>query len=121
MHTEKQNSEVKTQTTTLLKLIREESKTVSDIANSLGVATTQIYKWNREGIKETCKHYEQLKKLIPNLEPAEERITAKGEPDRRSQAGVKPKELVLTETDLPEIKEKLFKSTLFPRIIFKKK
>lgn len=111
----------KNQAPTLIQCIEKEGKTVSDIANALGVASTQVYKWNREGIKASSKHYEALKSIIPSLQPAEERITAKGEPDRRSNSGVKKKTLVLSETDLPSIKEKSFKSTLFPKIIFKKK
>lgn len=112
----------KNQAPTLIQCIEKEGKTVADIANALGVASTQVYKWNREGIKETCKHYNNLKSIIPSLQPAEERITAKGKPDGRSNSGVKKKTLVLTETDLPSIKEeRSFKSTLFPKIIFKKK
>ena len=111
----------KNQVHSLIQCIKEEGKTVADVANALGVASTQIYKWNREGIKETCKHYNNLKSIIPSLQPAEERITAKGKPDGRSNSGVKKKTLVLSETDMPSIKEKAFKSTLFPRIIFKKK
>lgn len=111
----------KNQAPTLIQCIEKEGKTVADIANALGVASTQVYKWNREGIKETCKHYNNLKAIIPSLQPAEERITAKGKPDGRSNSGVKKKTLVLTETDLPSIKEKSFKSTIFPKIIFKKK
>lgn len=112
----------KSQAPTLIQCIEKEGKTVSDIANALGVASTQVYKWNREGIKASSKHYEALKSIIPSLQPAEERITAKGKPDGRSNSGVKKKNLVLTETDMPSIKpEKSFKSTLFPKIIFKKK
>ena len=111
----------KSQAPTLIQCIQKEGKTVSDIANALGVASTQVYKWNREGIKASSKHYEALKNIIPSLQPAEERITAKGKPDGRSNSGVKKKNLVLSETDLPSIKEKSFKSTLFPKIIFKKK
>lgn len=111
----------KNQAPTLIQCIEKEGKTVSDIANALGVASTQVYKWNREGIKASSKHYEALKSIIPSLQPAEERITAKGKPDGRSNSGVKKKTLVLSETDLPSIKEKSFKSTLFPKIIFKKK
>ena len=120
MSSEKKDSR-KNQAPTLIQCIEKEGKTVSDIANALGVASTQVYKWNREGIKASSKHYEALKNLIPSLEPAEERITAKGKPDGRSNSGVKKKTLVLSETDLPSIKEKSFKSTIFPTIIFKKK
>ena len=120
MSSEKKDSK-KNQAPTLIQCIEKEGKTVADIANALGVASTQVYKWNREGIKETCKHYNNLKAIIPSLQPAEERITAKGKPDGRSNSGVKKKNLVLSETDLPSIKEKSFKSTLFPKIIFKKK
>lgn len=111
----------KNQAPTLIQCIEKEGKTVSDIANALGVASTQVYKWNREGIKASSKHYEALKNLIPSLQPAEERITAKGKPDGRSNSGVKKKNLVLSETDMPSIEGKTFKSTLFPKIIFKKK
>ena len=111
----------KSQAPTLIQCIEKEGKTVADIANALGVASTQVYKWNREGIKASSKHYEALKSIIPSLQPAEERITAKGKPDGRSNSGVKKKTLVLSETDLPSIEGKSFKSTLFPRIIFKKK
>ena len=120
MSSEKKDSK-KNQAPTLIQCIEKEGKTVADIANALGVASTQVYKWNREGIKETCKHYNSLKSIIPSLQPAEERITAKGKPDGRSNSGVKKKTLVLSETDLPSIKEKSFKSTIFPTIIFKKK
>ena len=122
MSSEKKDSR-KNQAPTLIQCIEKEGKTVADIANALGVASTQVYKWNREGIKETCKHYNNLKSIIPSLQPAEERITAKGKPDGRSNSGVQKKTLVLSETDLPSIKdkEKTFKSTIFPKIIFKKK
>ena len=120
MSSEKKDSR-KSQAPTLIQCIEKEGKTVADIANALGVASTQVYKWNREGIKASSKHYEALKSIIPSLQPAEERITAKGKPDGRSNSGVKKKTLVLSETDLPSIKEKSFKSTIFPTIIFKKK
>ena len=55
----------KNQAPTLIQCIEKEGKTVADIANALGVASTQVYKWNREGIKETCKHYNNLKAMIP--------------------------------------------------------
>lgn len=90
MSSEKKDSR-KNQAPTLIQCIEKEGKTVADIANALGVASTQVYKWNREGIKETCKHYNNLKSIIPSLQPAEERITAKGKPDGRSNSGVKRK------------------------------
>ena len=104
---------------TLLEHMRCRKISTAQLAKLLDVSVSQIYTWNRKGISKNNKHFRKLKELIPEVQPKEERITAKGEEDKRYKAGTKKKKLVLTDTDIPSYVEPEFESSLFPKIKFK--
>ena len=103
-----------------MNLMKKRKITTIDLANKLNISTSQIYQWNKKGIPATNPHYKQLKELIPELQPRAETLKTNGQKDGRYKSGRKPKQLHLTETTLPDYKEPEFKSTVFPKIIYKK-
>ena len=97
----------------LSKLLKEKNMKAWELAKILGVHTSQIYKWDKNGIPESNPHAVTLKQLFPTLEfiPG----------TKRSNAGRPPKQLNLTETDIPTPPEERVRPSEFPRIIFKKR
>lgn len=94
--------------------------TVKELASTLDVSTSQIYKWNREGISRHNPHFYKLKEILPEVQPKEPLLTKQGEEDQRYRAGRKRIKSTLSITD-SETKEKEFESALFPKIHIDKK
>lgn len=97
----------------LLKLLKEKNIKAWELANTLGVHITQIYKWDKNGIPESNPHASTLKQLFPTLEftPG----------TKRSKAGKPKKQLNLIESDVPTPPEERPRPSEFPTIIFKKR
>lgn len=105
----------------LLELMKLNNISVSQLAKELNVATSQIYKWNREGILESNPYFPRLKRRFPSLLPKKPKITQKGIEDKRNNNGRPKKELILRDTNVQTPKEKKFKSELLPNITIRKK
>lgn len=105
---------------TILDIMKQTNLTVTDLAKKLQISTSQIHRWNRNGISKNNPHFYKLKEILPEIQPKEERITIKGEEDKRSKIKRKQKQLNLTETDIPSYQEPEFKSTTFPKIYMNK-
>ena len=104
----------------LLDLMKSQGLTIIDLAKDLDVSVSQIYKWNREGISINCKHYRNLKRLIPQVTPKEITLTKNGEEDGRVRSGRdKNKFTPVQETN--SYQEEDFQSTLFPKIVIRNK
>ena len=106
---------------TLLTLMKTKDITPAEISKQLDISVAQIYRWNKEGISQHNPHFYKLKEIIPEIQPKENRITRKGEEDRRAQIKRNKKQLTLTETNKETYKEPEFNSTLFPKIHINKK
>lgn len=101
----------------LINLIKEKGMRVADLAKIINVSPARIYEWNKKGISEDNPHFDDLKKIIPEVEST-------GPSKFSAKAGRKPKtELKLYDTDFklePSTQPKR-KYTDFPRVIFKKR
>lgn len=96
--------------------------TVADLAIHLDIASTQIYKWMREGISSENKYFNTLLDLLPELTPIEPTKTNTAGIDRRTNSGVnKRTEVTLKPTNFVLHNDIPFKSDLFPKITFRKK
>jgi transposase len=97
---------------TLVELIKSKGYTIPEFAQLLNVATTQIYRWNKQGIITSNEHYPTLKELIPEIEGKK--------PKHLNKKKSKLKELQLTETDLEPPPEEIPFSSPFPTIKWNK-
>ena len=89
---------------------------IVDLSKKLDVSASQIYKWNREGISLNCKHYLQLKEILPELEPKEILLTKQGKEDGRCKAGRKKLKAIPLNEITTQHTESQHKSALFPTI-----
>lgn len=82
---------------TLRTLIRKQNLSVTKLAEAVGCHYTQIYYWDKHGIKASNKHYPKLKELIPGLEA----ITIKQEkiykPEKRLLDLLKEKNMTVAD------------------------
>ena len=101
--------------TGIIKLIKANGYKPYEIAEQLGIAVTQLYKWEKEGISEKNRYYPALKLMFPELEPTKLHKT------KRYNSGRKPAELNLTETDIPVPPEERPRPSEFPKVKFRKK
>ena len=104
----------------IIEEIKKANRTISDVAKELGISTSQIYRWNREGIKINNPHWKKIKEMFPNIEACSGNITAAGTEDKRGRSN-RLKVLRTTETSIPSYTEPKFKSVLFPNIKIKQK
>lgn len=103
--------------------MRMNEVSIKELANTLDVSTSQIYKWNREGISKYNPHFKKIKEIFPEIQPKQQLIKKNGEEDGRYRSGRKKQQrLTLNKEEIIEFsKEKEFKSTLFPKININKK
>jgi hypothetical protein len=102
--------------------MKKRNITTAELAKRLDVSVPQIYKWNRAGIDSENKHFHKLKEIIPEVQPKEPKITKRGEKDQRIKAGrPRKKTLTLTNSEMPDYREKEFKSAIFPKLYIKDK
>ena len=97
----------------LSKLLKDKNMKAWELAKILDVHISQIYKWDKNGIPESNPHATTLKQIFPTLEfvPG----------TKRSKAGRPPKQLNLTESDIPTPLEDKPRPSDFPKVIFKKR
>lgn len=98
---------------TLLEQLQSKGISVSDCANHLGVATSQIYRWNRLGISLNNPHLNKLGELLGELVEVNESV-------RPYKRKAPQKLLTLQDTDLTRSPEKP-RPTSRPKVVFRKK
>jgi transcriptional regulator with XRE-family HTH domain len=97
----------------LLALLQEKHITVITAATALGVATSQIHRWDRQGINPNNPHYAALIKLLgKKLETVE--------PSNKAKIRRFPKQLNLVETDL-QLKPTKARPTGLPHVVIRPK
>lgn len=97
----------------LLDLLQEKHISVITAATALGVATSQIYRWDRQGVNPNNPHYAALIKLTgKKLETVE--------PSLKAKISRPPKNLNLVETDLQRKPVKP-RPTGLPRVVIRPK
>ena len=102
-------------------LMEAQNITIQDLAKKLDIATSQVYYWNRNGISKNNKHFPELQRILPGIIPKETTLRIDEEEDRRYNSGRKKNKLKLSDTNLIPYVENEFSSTLFPKIIKRKK
>ena len=97
----------------LLDLLKSKGISVSDCANHLGVATSQIYRWNRSGISLNNPHLNALGQLLGELVDVNDNT-------RPYKRKAPQKLLILQDTDITRSPEKP-RPTSRPKVVIRKK
>ena len=86
---------------TILTLIRKQKLSVTKLAKAVGCHYTQIYYWDKHGIKSSSTYYPKLKELVPGLEAITIKREKAYEPEKRLLDLLKEKNL--TPADLANV------------------
>lgn len=101
----------------LLEMIQEKGLRAVDVARKLNCDTSQIYKWNKNGISQDNPYFDELKEMFPELK-------SKG-PNKSGRKGVKRQIKQINEDglEIPRITQpkEVKTNPEYPKVIFKKK
>ena len=96
----------------LIEILKKHNMKTWQLANILGVAISQIHRWDKNGISKYSPYAETLKQMFPELE-----LTA----SKHAKAGRTKKQLTLSESDIPTPPEERKRKSDFPTVVFRKK